>query len=146
MSISIRALAQPDYADWHRLWTGYLAYYERSLSDDAKRNAFDRLLDPATHVNGLLALQNDHPVGLVHFIYHDHMWRPEGVCYLQDLFTDPAARGTGVGRTLIESVYAAAAEAGKPYVYWLTQDFNETARKLYDRVGEVTPFIKYQCP
>jgi len=29
-------------------------------------------------------------------------------------------------------------------VYWLTQDFNHTARNLYDRVAQLTPFIKYQ--
>jgi hypothetical protein len=26
---------------------------------------------------------------------------------------------------------------------WLTQDFNATARQLYDRIGQKTPFIKY---
>jgi GNAT superfamily N-acetyltransferase len=52
-------------------------------------------------------------------------------------------RGTGVGRKLIEAVYAAADAAGRPAVYWLTQDFNATARQLYDRIGVLTPFIKY---
>lgn len=50
----------------------------------------------------------------------------------------------GVGRALIEAVYEAADERGAPSVYWLTQDFNETARVLYDRVANLTPFIKYQ--
>ena len=70
----------------------------------------------------------------------------ENVCYLQDLYATPESRGTGVGRALIEAVYAAADTAGAPSVYWLTQDFNETARKLYDRIGVKTPFIKYSRP
>ena len=70
----------------------------------------------------------------------------ENVCYLQDLYTDPSVRGTGAGRALIEGVYAAAEAAGAPTVYWLTQDFNATARRLYDRVATLTPFIKYNRP
>jgi GNAT superfamily N-acetyltransferase len=68
------------------------------------------------------------------------------VCYLQDLYADPAVRGTGIGRKLIEAVYAAADAAGAPAVYWLTQDDNATGRRLYDRVGQLTNFIKYQRP
>ena len=30
-----------------------------------------------------------------------------------------------------------AREAGAARVYWLTQEFNTTARRLYDRVGKV---------
>mgnify|MGYP002622223755 FL=1 len=55
-------------------------------------------------------------------------------------------RGRGVGRALIQAVYDAADAAGAPSVYWLTQDFNAEARKLYDRIGVVTPFIKYARP
>ena len=67
----------------------------------------------------------------------------ENVCYLQDLYADPELRGRGIGRALIEAVYAAADAQGCPSVYWLTQEFNTTARQLYDRIGVETPFIKY---
>jgi len=143
MTITIRAI-QPDYYDdWYRLWTDYLEYYETTLPDDVKRIAFDRLLSDTSDVHGLLAIVGGKPVGLVHYIFHDHMWRPAGVCYLQDLYADPAERGTGVGRALIEAVYKAADDAGVPNVYWLTQDFNKDARKLYDRIGKLSPFIRY---
>lgn len=56
----------------------------------------------------------------------------------------PEMRGAGVGRALIEAVYAAADAHHAGSVYWLTQEFNHTARKLYDRIGVQTPFIKYQ--
>ena len=71
------------------------------------------------------------------------MWKTENVIYLQDLYADPEVRGTGVGRALIEAVYAEADKVRCPSVYWLTQDFNAEARKLYDRIGTLTPFIKY---
>ena len=83
------------------------------------------------------------PVGLVHYFYHRHCWRVEHVCYLQDLFSAPDVRGAGVGRALIEAVYARADADGCPNVYWMTQEFNAQARKLYDRIATLTPFIKY---
>jgi GNAT superfamily N-acetyltransferase len=143
MTITIRAIQPDDYDDWYQLWTGYLEYYETTLPDDTKRNACDRLLSDTSDVHGLLAVNDGKPVGLVHYIFHEHMWRPAGVCYLQDLYANPAERGTGIGRKLIEAVYKAADDAGVPTVYWLTQDFNETARKLYDRIGKLSPFIRY---
>jgi GNAT superfamily N-acetyltransferase len=79
----------------------------------------------------------------VHYIFHRHGWHLADVCYLQDLYVAPEARGTGAGRALIEAVYAMADANGTPNVYWLTQEFNSKARALYDRIGRVTPFIKY---
>ena len=82
-------------------------------------------------------------MGLIHFIYHPHNWKIEDVCYLQDLFVSPKLRGTGVGRALIEAVYSDADKNKTSTVYWLTQDSNQQARKLYDNIGSVTSFIKY---
>jgi GNAT superfamily N-acetyltransferase len=143
----IRPLRPADEADWRRLWTGYLAYYETTLPEAVYDLTFARLLgsDPQDF-SCLIAESDGHPVGLAHYLFHRHGWKIENTCYLQDLFVAPEARGTGLGRALIEAVYAAADAAGAPSVYWLTQDFNQTARQLYDRVGKVTPFIRYNRP
>lgn len=146
MSVTIRQVREGDYDEWRRLWTGYLAYYETELPDSVKQHSFARLLSEQSNCHGFLAVDGDKPVGLVHYIFHEHMWRAEGSCYLQDLYSDPTVRGSGVGRALIEAVYAAADAKGVPRVYWLTQDFNATARRLYDRIGKLTPFIKYDRP
>jgi GNAT superfamily N-acetyltransferase len=143
MHVTTRPVEAQDFDRWDTLWCGYLAYYETELPADVRRIAFDKLMDGTSRLHGRLALVDDEPVGLVHYIFHDHMWRPEGVCYLQDLFADPNYRGGGVGRALITSVYEAADAVGIPRVYWLTQDFNHTARKLYDKVARLSPFIKY---
>ncbi|GAB4271077.1 MAG: GNAT family N-acetyltransferase [Pararhodobacter sp.] len=145
MTLTIRPLTQADEAAWRDLWRAYLAFYETTLPDEVYATTFARLLDPAhPRQNGFLAVRGKEPVGLVHFIYHPHNWRIEDVCYLQDLYVSEAARGTGAGRALIEAVYAAADAHGTPSVYWMTQDFNTTARRLYDRIATLTPFIKYQ--
>ena len=144
MSVTIRPLRTEDRAEWARLFTGYLEYYKTSAPEAVYDSTFARLLgDDPQDFNGLLAEVDGRPVGLVHYLFHRHNWKIENVCYLQDLYADPSVRGQGVGRALIEAVYAAADANGTPAVYWLTQDFNETARRLYDRVAQVTPFIRY---
>jgi len=145
MTITIRPIEPNDFSQWQTLWNLYLEFYNSTVADEVYQRTFERLTDSARpQQNGLLALQDDTPVGLVHYIYHAHNWRVEDVCYLQDLYTLPTARGKGVGRALIEAVYKEADSNGTPSVYWLTQDFNEPARQLYDRIANLTPFIKYQ--
>lgn len=143
--VDIRPVAEADKKAWRGLWTGYLEFYQACVAEEVYETTFARLLSPdPNEFHGLLAVLGGRPVGLVHFVFHRHCWRVENTCYLQDLFTAPEARGHGVGRALIEAVYRAADEAGCPSVYWSTQDFNLPARRLYDQMADLTPFIKYQ--
>ncbi|WP_300029747.1 GNAT family N-acetyltransferase [uncultured Roseobacter sp.] len=143
-AVVVRALHATDKAQWSALWTGYLAFYETSRPQEIHDLYFERLLgnDPQDF-NGLVAEADGRLVGLTHYLFHRHGWSAENTCYLQDLYADPQVRGLGVGRALIEGVYRAADDAGAPSAYWLTQDFNAEARRLYDRIGVKTPFIKY---
>lgn len=146
MTTTIRPLRADDRPAWDRLWTGYLAFYETTRPPAVFDRTFSRLLDPAEPMHGLAAERDGAVIGLVHHIYHRHCWFEADVCYLQDLYVDPARRGTGAGRALIEAVYAAADAAGAASVYWMTQEFNYRGRMLYDRIGVKTPFIKYARP
>lgn len=145
MTVLIRPITAADETAWRALWRAYLAYYETEVTEEVYQTTFARLLGDNPHdFNGLLAEVNGKPVGLTHYLFHRHGWKIENTCYLQDLYADPEIRGKGVGRALIEAVYAEADKTGAPSVYWLTQDFNAPARLLYDRVAHQTPFIKYQ--
>jgi len=140
----IRPLQPGDEPEWRRLWTLYLEFYESAVPEEVYRTSFDRMLSGQDNeYRGLMALQGAQPVGIVHYLFHRHGWKVENVCYLQDLYVDANIRGTGAGRALIEGVYAAADAEGCPDVYWLTQEFNVVGRRLYDRIGQVSPFIKY---
>ncbi len=140
----IRPLRESDNAQWKTLWTGYLDYYETSVTDEVYQSTFARLIaDDPLDFNGLVADQNGTLIGLTHYLFHRHCWKIENTCYLQDLYSSPEMRGQGIGRALIEAVYKVADENNAPAVYWLTQDFNAAGRRLYDKVGSLTPFIKY---
>tara|TARA_R100001129_G_scaffold186575_1_gene178986 strand:- start:11701 stop:12156 length:456 start_codon:yes stop_codon:yes gene_type:complete len=145
--VTIRPIRAGDESEWRRLWTGYLEFYESEVSEEVYQTTFARLLKGNEGVDneyrGFLAEIDGKPVGLVHFLFHRHCWKVENVCYLQDLYADPDVRGQGIGRALIEAVYKAADEAGSPDVYWMTQEFNKVGRRLYDRIGKLTPFIEY---
>ncbi len=140
---AIRAVAPGDRAAWERLWRGYLDFYGTVLPEEVFDAQWSRLMASDT-VRGLVAVRDARLAGLAHLVLHVHGWKTTPVCYLQDLYVDPEARGEGLGRQLLEAVYGAADAAGAPDVYWLTQSGNVTARRLYDRAGRLTDFIKYQ--
>lgn len=144
MSVEIRPIAKDDYAEWRRLWTGYLDFYETKLPDEVYQTSWQRLFTEGEfEPRGFIALVDGKSVGLVHYMFHRSMWSIEGNCYLQDLFTDSSARGKGVGAALIDAVKRAAAERGVSNVYWMTHETNATAQALYNRVARRTGFIEY---
>jgi GNAT superfamily N-acetyltransferase len=145
--LTIRPPKAEDKTQWKELWATYLAFYHTTVSPKVYDRNFARICDPEDlGLRALLAVVEDTPVGLVHFLRHDHFWRLDEVVYLQDLFTRPDMRGRGVGRALINAVYDAADDMGCSKVYWMTQDHNFQARELYDQVGRLTPFIRYDRP
>ena len=133
-----------DYGAWRPLWAAYLEFYETSVEDAIYKLTFSRLISPehpkqcafVVEMGGAL-------IGIVHCIIHPRNWKEEEVLYLQDLFLQSGQRDKGFGRALIEAVYRAADAQGSPTVSWLTQGFNQTARRLYDSIATLTPFIKY---
>ena len=142
--IEIRPLRKTDYGEWRRLWTAYLEFYRAVVPEEVYATTWRRLLDGGEfEPKGLLAVAAGRPSGLVHYLFHRSCWSTVNSCYLQDLYADPAVRGTGVGRSLIEAVHAQAARAGVSNVYWMTHEENDVARRLYDRVAKRTGFIEY---
>ena len=143
--MKIRPLAKADYDEWRALWISYLEFYETSLTVEVIDENFSRFIDnDQTRQNALVAESTDELVGLVHYIFHLDTWAIQEICYLQDLFVIPRNRGKKIGQLLIEGVYKRADKYGAPSVYWLTQEFNVPARKLYDRMADLTPFIHYE--
>jgi GNAT superfamily N-acetyltransferase len=142
--ITVAPLQADDRTDWQELFTGYHAFYGRTWTTQDFDHAWRRFeQDPRIHALG--ARHDGRLVGIAHFLVHASTTSPD-VCYLQDLFTAPDARGKGVARTLIGAVEQWARAQGCARLYWHTQQRNDTARRLYDGVAEFRGFIVYTMP
>src|SRR4051812_30836104 len=144
LDTGIRPLEHQDHSAWLPLWRGYQAFYEIDRAPHVSEVTWARLLDPAEPAAGALAWIGATAVGLVHHIRHRSCWTVGDYCYLQDLFVASTVRGSGIGRKLIEHVYATATRDGCARVYWLTHETNTAAIGLYDRVAERSGFIQYR--
>ena len=142
--IEITPLRAEDQELWYPLWRGYQSFYKTDIPQAVSAVTWSRLLDPAEPMGGALAWHNKEPLGLVHHIMHRSCWTVGDYCYLQDLYVTEAARGKGVGRQLIEYVYAYAKTKGCSRVHWLTHESNTEAMKLYDNIAARSGFIQYR--
>jgi GNAT superfamily N-acetyltransferase len=147
-TLTVRPIARTDHEQWLPLWEGYNAFYGRSgataLDPAITRTTWGRFFDAGEPVHAQVAEEGGVLLGLVHYLYHRSTTSIAPSCYLQDLFTRDEARGRGVGRALIEAVYAAAQAAGSPRVYWQTHESNAAAMRLYDQVAEKSGFLVYR--
>jgi GNAT superfamily N-acetyltransferase len=143
-SIQIRSLNAADKESWFALWRNYQSFYKVDLPEATSQTTWHRLLDEQEPMSGAVALAGGRTVGIVHFIQHRSCWTTGDYLYLQDLFVVPELRGKGVGRALIDHVYAHARERECSRVYWLTHETNHEAMLLYDRIAERSGFVQYR--
>lgn len=151
-TVEIRPVTPADYEAWLPLWDGYNRFYGRfgptALPEAITRTTWSRFFDGLEPMHALVAVRGGnsggHFVGLVHYIFHRSTTLQGPTCYLQDLFTAESERGKGVGRALIEGVYAAAKAANASRVYWHTHETNHTAMRLYDGVADKPGFVMYR--
>lgn len=147
-TLEVRPVTPADYDAWLPLWDGYNRFYGRfgptALPESITRTTWSRFFDGIEPMHALVALRGGRIVGLVHYIFHRSTTLDGPICYLQDLFTVETERGTGVGRALIEGVYAAAKAANSARAYWHTHETNHTAMRLYDGVADKPGFVMYR--
>jgi GNAT superfamily N-acetyltransferase len=147
-ALIIRPVAPTDFAQWERLWGGYNSFYGRAgataLPDEITKMTWSRFFDADEPVHAVVVEKDGQLLGLAHYLFHRSTTMIGPTCYLQDLFTTESARGRGIGRALIESVYERAKETGAERVYWQTHETNLTAMKLYDKVAERSGFVVYR--
>ncbi|GAA2490910.1 GNAT family N-acetyltransferase [Terrabacter carboxydivorans] len=142
--IEIRRFVPGDRGRWEELFRAYIAFYERTLDDTAYDRAWREIASGA-RLHGLGAWVGGELVGITHFLVHPSSSEPD-LCYLEDLFTDPAVRGRGVATALIGAVRDWAREQGCGSVYWQTHESNAVARRLYDEVATFEGYVVYTLP
>jgi len=143
-STEVKWLTEEHRSQWNDLIRQYKQFYNQLLEDVEYDLAWQRIIQ-SDGVYGVAAFDQEVMVGVAHYLFHTTTWERK-VCYLQDLFVDESHRGQGIAKTLIEHIALTSRSEGATKFYWLTQDDNQPARLLYDRVAKFAGFIRYDYP
>jgi GNAT superfamily N-acetyltransferase len=143
-NLVIRKAAAADEKRWRELWAGYVKFYRAVVPEVVTVNTWKCILDPAAGLHSLVAEKDGKLIGLCNYLFHASTWSTQPVCYLEDLYVDPAARGEGAARELIRACEAEANAAGASRIYWMTQEYNGAARSLYDTITQRSSFVVYR--
>ncbi|WP_029003400.1 GNAT family N-acetyltransferase [Azorhizobium doebereinerae] len=144
MALIVRDPVAGDEAEWRRLWAGYNDFYRADVPDEVTSYTWARVLDPASPLFGLVAELDGRLAGMALCVQHEGTWSLTGLCYLEDLFVDPEARGAGVGRALMDHLVALCRAQGWSDLYWHTRDTNTAARSLYDTYVAADDHVRYR--
>ncbi len=139
----IRSISWDDYRQWVPMWQSFFAFHGGSISPEVTSSTFDRLCDPKEPMHALVAARASDLVGFVTYIFHPDTVTIGPICYLKNLFTREDARGQGIGRALILTVYAEATRHGAERVTWNVREDNVVAMRLYNSLATRTGFVQY---
>jgi GNAT superfamily N-acetyltransferase len=146
MTLTIRAIEEKDKDQWLKLWAGYLEFYKSTISPEQTELTWKRLINNEQKMFGFVAESEEGVIGFTHCLFRPSTWTETDYCYLEDLFVNPNIRGKGIGRALMNKVFELAKVKNSKRVYWTTQEFNKTARVLYDSITPVSEFVQYRLP
>ena len=108
-------------------------------------DTWGRIMDAASPVHAIVAERPERGViGFSNYVIHENTWTLTPVCYLEDLFVDPAMRAAGVGAQLIDWLLAETRAEGWSRLYWHTDEGNVRARKLYDSYVKSDGHVRYR--
>ena len=140
----IRDPTPHDEVAWRVLWAGYCAFYETSVPEAVTAGTWARMLTPGSPLFGRIAQWKGEVAGFTVSVLHQGSWTLDPICYLEDLFVAPKAKGHGIGRALIADLLARAKERGWSRLYWHTRKGNAPARHLYDEFAVADDFVRYR--
>jgi GNAT superfamily N-acetyltransferase len=132
----IRAARVEDVPAIYRLIRA-LAEYERSLpsvtgtEDDLRRALFG----PQPAVFAHVATCDGRVVGFALWFLNYSTWTGQHGIYLEDLFVDPAVRGSGYGKALLTELARVCVERGYPRLEWVVLDWNAPSIAFYRALG-----------
>ena len=136
MSVSVRAAVREDI-DVVIGFIRALADYER-LADEVHldRDVLDAHLFGAKPMAEVLIAELDGAaVGFALFFHNFSTFEGRPGIYLEDLFVDPSARGSGAGKALLRALAGLAVERGCARLEWSVLDWNEPAIRFYESLG-----------
>lgn len=136
--IAVRAAAPGDEALVLR-FVRELALFEREPEAVTASEAdfAAALSGAAPAAEAVIAELDGEPIGFALFFHNFSTWTGRRGLYLEDLYVTPAARGRGVGRTLLRHLAGIAVDRGCARFEWSVLDWNEGAIAFYRALGAV---------
>jgi ribosomal protein S18 acetylase RimI-like enzyme len=133
LRLVVKLATEEDAGDVARLMIGFRDWQGRDEPSDASIQAsVGRLLgDPKTEY----LLGGDPPTGVLQLRFRHSVWTGTDDAHLEDLFVDSAARGSGLGRALVEAALERARARGCARIELDANEANEPALRLYRSVG-----------
>ena len=142
--IVVRDLRPSDEQQWRELWDGYCGFYNINLPGAATESLWMRINNSKESISTIVAEDGDATIcGFANYLLHAHTWGTDPVCYLEDLYTRPQVRGMGFGRALIDELAKRGRENGWDQMYWMTEENNQNARRLYDQFTKADGYVRY---
>ena len=135
--MDVRTVAERDLDELLPLMRAYCDFYEVAPSDEALL-AMSRALIADPQREGVQLIARDEQGAAVGFATVFWSWSTLSAARLgvmNDLFVDPAGRGSGAAEALILACAELAREHGAPTLGWQTAKDNLRARAVYERVG-----------
>ena len=120
--MNVRPIEARDEPRWRELFADYTRFYEREPDEKIVRHVWSRIMDPAAPVYAIVAEDGGRVVGIANYLLHESTGATVPVCYLQDLFVDPAVRAGGIGKAMIDWLLAEMRKRGWNRVYWATRE------------------------
>ena len=145
VTFAVRPLAHSDERQWRELFRGYRDFYLLEKDESVVSTTWAWLTNPAHECNALVAEADGHILGIAHYRAFPRPSTGTVGIWLDDLFTDPDARGRGVARALIERLTRIAGAEGRSVVRWITAKDNDQAQALYDQIAVRTNWVTYDA-
>ena len=143
MPVTTRAIAQTDRAAWEALYAGYAKFYGVAQTAEMRETVWGWLHDTSHDVNGFVAQSEGKIIGFTHYRPFHSPLAANTRGFLDDLFVDPEARGSGAAQALIDAVKEEGRARGWALIRWITADDNYRARGVYDQLADRTQWITY---
>lgn len=137
MSALLIRKAQPEDCALILRFVRDLALYEKALDEVEATEADLHGLLFAEHprVFALICEIDGEPAAFALYFYNFSSWLGRLGLYLEDLYVDPAQRGKGAGKALLQHLAQQAVAEGCGRFEWNVLDWNEPAIQFYESFG-----------